>query len=118
MHKQNRKKGLVKVLLTKNQIEMPNVPKAFIHHPKVRQVLCHTIEEFNFEEQMAIYLYGVLDLPINEIAISTELSQDRIICVLMLYAERLAYKVDVFKKAVPYNSDEIASVCEVFVLEV
>lgn len=105
------------MLLAKEEIKMPEVPMAFVHHSKVRRVLYHTVERFDFEEQMAIYLYCILGLPIREIAPLIELPQSHIVSVLTLYSERLEFKLDVFKKAVPYSADELASIDEVLVLE-
>ena len=95
---------------------MPDIPKALLEHPKARYVLYNTIESFEFEEQMAIYLYNILDLPVSEIGSSLSLSQEHVISILTICAERLAFKVDVFKKAVPYT-DEIVHISEVFALE-
>ena len=98
-------------------IEMPKVPDVFINHDKVRHVLCHTIEGFGFEEQKAIYLYCFLGLSVNEIAILTKMSTDYVTSVLTLYSERLGFKLDVFKKAIPYNVSDVQPVSEILALE-
>jgi len=116
--KRKNLRGRMEVLLIMEKVKMPEIPMAFIRHSQVRHVLSHTVERFDFEEQIAIYLYCILELPIDEIAISTELSENHIVSVLTLYVERLSFKLDLFKKAVPYNADELAHISEMLVSEV
>ena len=96
---------------------MPDVPRVYIEHPKIKYVLSHTIEEFDFEEKIAVYFYCFLDLPINEIAELTELSQSRVASVLGLYSERLKFKLGVFKKAISYDVNDMLPVSELLFLE-
>ena len=95
------------------QIEMPQIPKSFINHARIRSVLCHTIEEFAFEEQVAVYWYCFLALPISEIAELTELSQDHVAGALTLYSQRLSMKLNLFKKALHYDADDALPVSEI-----
>jgi len=105
------------MLFAKEEIKMPEVPAAFIHNFQARKILRHAVERFDFEEQVAIYLYCFLGLPISEIAESTKLSENSIVCILTLYAERLSFKIDVFKKAIPYCADDLVPITEVLALE-
>jgi len=93
---------------------MPKIPKVFIEHPRVKYELRDTIEAFNVEEQEAICLYCLLDMPISEITEATELSQTHVVSVLILYSERLKFKLGVFKKAMPYNASDLLSISEMY----
>ena len=95
------------------RIEMPGIPKAFINQAKIKLVLCHTAEEFGYEEQQALYHYCFYKTPIGEIAEKVGLSQNHVKSVLVLYSERLASKLDLFKRAIPYNADDLLSVNEI-----
>ena len=103
--------GLTPQCLSKQ--EMPKVPRAFVNHANIKLVLLHTAEDFGFEEQQAIYFYSLLDAPISEIADKTGLSQNHVTCVLKLYSERLASKLDLFKRAVPYDANDLLPVSEI-----
>ena len=94
------------------RLEMPKVPRAFLGQAKVKLVLCHTAEDFGFEEQLALYFYCSLDAPIKEIAEKVGLSQNHIASVLGLYSERLTSKINLFKKALPYDADDMMPVSE------
>jgi len=96
---------------------MPEIPKTFFDHAKIRFVLHHTINGFDFEEKIAVYYYCFLNLPISEIAAVTELSENHVASVLGLYSERLKYKIGVFKKAVPYNANDLLPVSELLFLD-
>jgi len=98
-------------------INMPQIPKAFMENSLISQVLRLTINEFNYEEKMIIFLYCFVKLPINEIAALTKLTPFRVVSTLVLYSERLEFKLDVFKKAVPYDTTNLISVGEMFDLE-
>ena len=95
------------------QLEMPKVPRAFLNRTKVRLMLCDIAEEFGFEEQQALYYYCFLDVSIEEIAKRVGLSQKHVASVLGIYSERLTNKLDVFKKALPYDTNDLVSVSEI-----
>ena len=95
------------------RVEMPDIPSAFIKRDKIKLVLCHTTEEFGYEEQQALYLYCFLKTPISEIAEKVDLSQNHIKSVLALYSERLTSKLNLFKKALPYDADDVLPVSEI-----
>ena len=98
-------------------IKMPEIPRAFIQHSQVRHVLCHTIDEFDCEEQAAIYYYCFMDLPVSEIAALTKLSQNHVASALALYSERLEAKLRLFKKAIPFSADDLLPVTEILSIE-
>jgi len=95
------------------QLEMPKVPRAFIARSKVKLVLCHLAKDFGHEEQQALYFYCFLNKPISEIAEKVGLSQAHVVSVLGLYSERLTSKLDLFKKALPYDADDVLPVSEI-----
>ena len=94
------------------RIEMPGIPRDFIKRGKIKLVLCHTAEEFGYEEQQALYLYYFLKTPVDKVAEKVGLSQNHVKSVLILYSERLANKLDLFKKAIPHDVDDLLSVSE------
>jgi len=96
---------------------MPKVPRDFVNNPKIAMVLHHTINEFDFEEQDVIHLYGVVKLPVREIITLTNFTPSRVISILTLYSERLASKLSVFRKAIPYGTADSVSVAEILELE-
>ena len=49
------------------KITLPQIPKAFVTHDKIGDVLRHTLEEFDDDEQAAICYYCCIKLPIEEI---------------------------------------------------
>jgi len=104
-------------MLSKKDISIPKIPRAFIENAPICQVLCTTIEEFNFEEKTVIYQYCFVKLKVSEIAKLTELSPLHIVSTLTLFSERLAFKLGVFKKAVFYDVDDLVSMQEMFELE-
>jgi len=92
---------------------MPGIPRAFITRGKIKLILCHTAEDFGYEEQQALYLYCFLKIPIDEIAGKIGLSQNHIASVLVLYSERLTTKLDFFKRAMPYDANDLLPVSEI-----
>lgn len=96
-----------------SKIKIPKIPRAFVEHPKVKYVFCDVINDFNYEEKVAIYFYCFEKLLISEIANLTNLSQNHVASALNLYSERLASKVCFFKKTVPYNANDQLSVNEI-----
>jgi len=99
------------------EVEMPEIPRYFINNPKIRHVLSHTIEEFDYEEQMAIRYYCFLNLPVSNIAAATELSKSRVLCTLTLYSERLNFKLDIFKQAALHTAKDVLPVSELLALD-
>lgn len=106
------------IKLLPTDIKMPKIPTAFVKNSPIDQVLCLTIDEFNFEEQSVIYLYCFINLSVSEITALTKLSTLHVVSILSLYSERLASKLRVFKKAVPYDTADTVSVKEMFELEI
>jgi len=98
-------------------LKMPEIPRAFIEHSKIKYVLSHTIESFCHEEQQAIYIHSILDLPVSDIANFTDLSQNHVVSVLDLYSERLASKLCIFQKAAPYNPNHVLPVSELLFMQ-
>jgi len=99
------------------QIAIQKIPRAFIADTQINQVLCLTIEEFNYEEKIIIYLYCLAELDINKIADLTEMPRWYVMSTLLLYYERLSFKLNVFKKAVPYDVTDFVSIQEMFEIE-
>ena len=96
-----------------NEVKMPKIPKAFIEHPKVKYVFYHIINDFDYEEKVAIYFYCFENLSICEIADLTKLSQNHVASVLNLYGEKLTSKVHFFKQVIPHNANELLPVSEI-----
>ena len=94
-------------------LKMPEIPRAFINHEKVKHVLCSTIEDFDYEEQQAIYFFCFMGLPTKAISKAVKLTETHVVSVIGLYAERLASKLCLFKKALPYNADDMLQVSEI-----
>jgi len=94
-------------------LKMPAIPRAFIKSTSTWQMLCLTVAEFNFEEQAVIYLHCFVKLPISEIANMTGLSTIHVLSTLILYSKRLKFKLDVLKKAVPYDAVDTVSIKEI-----
>ena len=99
------------------RIEMPKIPSIFIKKTQIGSVLSATINEFVYEEKQVIFLYCVTEMAIEDIAALTELPVPYIVSILTVYAERLVFKLDVFKKAISYNPAEMATVADLIALE-
>ena len=97
----------------KQQINMPQIPRAFINHDDVKIVLNDTINQFHHEEKEAIFFYCVLGATINDISEVTRLTPGHIVSALNLYAQRLESKLCFFKKFVPHNNDESLPASEI-----
>ena len=95
---------------------MPKIPSAFLAHDKIKYVLHHTIQEFNFEEQQAIRFYCVLGLPISELTLATGLTPTCILSVLTLFAERLRWRLNVFMQAIPTNPNDSLPVSDMLTM--
>lgn len=95
----------------------PQIPRAFIEHAKVKHVLLHTIEYFDREEQQAIGCFYYSDLSINDISKVTELSENHILSVINLYSERLEARINVFKKCVPYDANDMLQISDILFQE-
>ena len=96
---------------------MLGIPTAFIGNPRIYWVLYLTINEFNCNEQRIIYLHHLVMLPISEITSLTKLSMPNVESILVTYSQKLAFKLGVFKKAVPYDAENQISINEMFELE-
>jgi len=77
------------------------------------QVLCATVEDFSHEEQQAIYLYHYMELSCPSIARILELTEQHVISALGLYTERLASKLELFKKVQPYDDADMLHVRDI-----
>lgn len=99
------------------EIVIPKIPSQFLNNPLISQVLASTLQEFNFEEQAAIFLYCVIDLPIKEISEKIELSILYVTSTLVLFSEKLSFKLGVFEGAVS-NVGSKVSIKELFQLEI
>ena len=88
----------------------PKIPKEFLANVKIGAVLRHTITEFNYEEKQAICYYHLVTQSISEVAVFTGLPVSHVIGTLLVYAERLTYKLDVFKTAVQYDEFGVVDV--------
>ncbi|MCL2363364.1 MAG: hypothetical protein FWC71_01735 [Defluviitaleaceae bacterium] len=95
------------------QLPAPQIPQAFAMHPKIMQILHETVYEFNHEEQQAIYYYHFTGLSPRAIARVVELTEDHVVSALVLYAQRLNMKIDLFKKVEPYDESEMMQVDEI-----
>ena len=98
------------------KINMPKISQAFLQHDKFKHILHHMIDDFENEEQIAIYFFCFADLTISEIAQITELSKKHVISALNLYSERLTSRLKILEKAIAYDSDEKASIDELLSL--
>ncbi|MCL2367259.1 MAG: hypothetical protein FWC75_09530 [Oscillospiraceae bacterium] len=96
---------------------MPKVPKAFIKNRTAKRILSHMADEFDFEEQQAIYYYCFLDVTITDIAKATELTEDHVLSVLSLYSERLSNKLSFLKKTLPHDAGDLSDVKEILLQE-
>lgn len=99
------------------KLKIPEIPRAFIENAKISYVLLHTIEGFGREEQQAIGCFYYLDLPIEEISKLTELTENHISSVVGLYSERLESKINLFKKCVPYDADDMLQINDILFRE-
>ena len=100
------KKDFCKVL--QGEIAEPQISRRFLENKLIMQVLCSTIEDFNFEEKATIYLYCIIDMPVEEITKMTSLSEIHVLSTLIMYFERLTFKLKVFEKALGESSDKIS----------
>ena len=100
-----------------NEVNMPKIPEAFIKHHKVKHVFFHIIDDFDYEEKVAIYFYCFENLPISQISGLTKLSQNHVASTLNLYSEKLVEKVQFFKETMPFNADELLTVREILLPE-
>jgi len=92
------------------KIVIPDIPKSFLDHDRAKSVLCHTLNEFDDDEQAVIFYYCYLNLSIDEISELIDLSPAHVKSVLIIYAEKLTFKLDVFMKCLPYNSEDLLPV--------
>ena len=92
---------------------VPKIPKAFMVHNNIMQILSTTVFEFGYEEQQAIYYHYFLDLPPGVIARVVQLSKKHVVNTLGLYAQRLEVKLDFFKRVQPYDENETVQVRDI-----
>ena len=91
----------------------PLIPKSFTTHDKVMEVLYATVEDFNPEEQQAIYYHYYLELSPVTIARTMDLTEPHVISALGLYAERLATRIELFKRMLPHDEDDMLQTREI-----
>lgn len=94
-------------------IDMPKIPRALIGHARIKEVLCLTEKEFNVEEQLVIFLYCVVKLPIREISDMVGLSSMHVSGTLLLFSEKLRHKINIFKMALSYDEADITDIEEI-----
>ncbi|MCL2364325.1 MAG: hypothetical protein FWC71_06635 [Defluviitaleaceae bacterium] len=94
-------------------VDMPDIPRAFINNVNAKLILSHTVEEFAFEEQQVIYYYCYLAIPASMIAKAMDMTEAHINSVLGLYCERLKSTLAFFMKALPYDSQDKLDVKEI-----
>jgi len=100
------------------QINMPEIPRAFVANRKTLRILAHAVEEFGFEEQQVIYYYCHMSVPIHGIAWLLEMTELHVASVLGLYSERVKSLLDFFKKALPHDSSDWLDIKEILNIEV
>jgi len=100
------------------QIAIQKIPRAFIADAQINQVLSLTVDEFNYEEKIIIYLHCLVELDINKIADLTEMPRWYVTSTLVLYYKRLSFKLNVFKKAVSYDVNDLVPIREMFEFEI
>ena len=92
----------------------PTVPRAFVTHHKIKYVVYSLIEHFDREEQQAIgYFYYIDDVSIKDIAERTELTENRVLGSICLYAERLEAKLEFFKRILPYDTNDVLQITDI-----
>ncbi|MCL2354282.1 MAG: hypothetical protein FWC69_06620 [Defluviitaleaceae bacterium] len=99
------------------QSKTTTIPRAFIEHTKIKYILYHTIEGFNYEEQQAIIYFHFLKLPIKDIAKATDLAENYVLSAIDLHLERLESKINFFKKFVLHDVDDSLQVEDIFFRE-
>jgi len=100
-----------------DEIVLPLIPKCFLDDPSIAQILASTINEFEFEEKVAIYLFCTTNLSINEIATITELFEFSTKKALLRFVESLSVKLSIFEDDEKSSSSDKAFVRELFALE-
>jgi len=95
-------------------ISMPEIPRVLIENELIREVLHASVDEFNFEEQNVIFLYCFVGLTVCEIVNIEELSIAYVASVLVLYSERLRFKLTIFQKAIDCSKSTLAPIEELF----
>jgi len=99
------------------QLKKTSIPRAFIKNDDARWVLSDIISDFSFEEKQAIYYSCVSNATVEDVAEKIELSPTHVASVLTLYLERLAHKLDFFKKFLPYDETDLLPISEILFLE-
>jgi len=91
----------------------PQIPRSFALHDKIMEVLYATVEDFNCEEQQAIYYHYHMALSPCTIAKVLELTEQHVVSALGLYAERLATRIDLFKRTLPHDDQDMMQTSEI-----
>ena len=81
------------------------IPKSFVENYKTRQALYATIYSFSPEEQKTILLRYDIGFSVEEITELTKNSPIYVICILVLYLERLKLKLIAFN---PTTKDAVS----------
>jgi len=93
----------------------PSIPKVFVMQGKVLQLLQAVIDDFDFEEQQAIYFYYHMDLALGDIAGAVGLSEQHVAAVLGLYTERLSGRLELLKKAMTFEEGDSLPIRDILI---
>lgn len=92
----------------------PTIPRAFVIHPRLKYTVYCIIEQFGHEEQQAIgYFYYEDNASIKDIARITELTENRVLGAICLYAERLNARLEFCKRVLPYDANDVLQITDI-----
>jgi len=91
-------------------ISIPKIPTVFIRNTLIAQVISSTIDEFNFEEQDVIFAYCCENMPVKEAASLAGVSMRYAIATLVMFSEKLSFKIRVFEKTGKYDTTDTQDV--------
>ena len=97
-------------------LQTPGIPKAFMLHDKIMQILGATVHEFGHDEQCAIQYHYCADLPPHCIATAVQLSERHVVSAIELFAARLSEKINFFRKVHPCSESEELPVRDVLMI--